>query len=244
MDPTTAMIMGGASIGSGLIGASSARSTNKKQIALSREQMAFQERMSNTAYQRAMEDLKQAGINPIMVSKLGGASTPTGAMATIQDPGAKGIQASLQTSQAFSARAQAVQQEQNARLLKQEADYYKGKGYPKSVGTQAPLNIFLSEYLNNHPKEKNMMFKRITQLITGANDPNKVLMDLLPSLPNSDSKPFDWMKLLNDDRLREPIMQLILGAVGAMGAGKGLKGLRNLKPGYNKGLKGKGPWSK
>jgi hypothetical protein len=78
MDPTTAMIMGGASIGSGLIGASSARSTNKKQIALSREQMAFQERMSNTAYQRAMEDLKQAGINPIMVSKLGGASTPPG----------------------------------------------------------------------------------------------------------------------------------------------------------------------
>lgn len=44
-------------------------------------QMDFQERMSNTAYQRAMADMKKAGINPIMVSKLGGASTPTGALA-------------------------------------------------------------------------------------------------------------------------------------------------------------------
>ena len=41
-------------------------------------QMDFQERMSNTAYQRAMADMRQAGINPLMVTKLGGASTPTG----------------------------------------------------------------------------------------------------------------------------------------------------------------------
>jgi len=44
-----------------------------------RRQMDFQERMSNTAYQRAMADMRQAGINPLMVTKLGGASTPTGA---------------------------------------------------------------------------------------------------------------------------------------------------------------------
>lgn len=54
------------------------------------EQMAFQERMSNTAYQRAMVDMRRAGINPIMVSKLGGASTPTGAMAPTPDYGQVG----------------------------------------------------------------------------------------------------------------------------------------------------------
>lgn len=53
-------------------------------------QMDFQERMSNTAYQRAMADMKKAGINPIMVSKLGGASTPTGAMARTPDMGKMG----------------------------------------------------------------------------------------------------------------------------------------------------------
>ena len=59
----------------------------------SRVQMDFQERMSNTAYQRAMSDMKKAGINPIMVSKLGGASTPTGAMATTPKLGNMGSEA-------------------------------------------------------------------------------------------------------------------------------------------------------
>ena len=53
-------------------------------------QMDFQERMSNTAYQRAMADMRKAGVNPIMVTKLGGASTPTGAMARTPDLGNMG----------------------------------------------------------------------------------------------------------------------------------------------------------
>ncbi|ALS03600.1 VP2 [Gokushovirus WZ-2015a] len=43
----------------------------------------WQEHMSNTAYQRAVEDMKKAGLNPILAFSNGGASTPGGSAGTI-----------------------------------------------------------------------------------------------------------------------------------------------------------------
>lgn len=61
-----------------------ARETNWANAMQAQRQMAFQEQMSNTSYQRAVKDLRKAGLNPILAALNSGASTPPGAMAQMQ----------------------------------------------------------------------------------------------------------------------------------------------------------------
>lgn len=80
--------LGAASVLADLWSADSARQgqreANQMNLQIAREQMGFQERMSNTAYQRGVDDLKAAGLNPMLAIMKGGASTPPGASANME----------------------------------------------------------------------------------------------------------------------------------------------------------------
>lgn len=97
-----ALIAGAAALGSAGINFFGQRKANKAGIANSREQMAFQERMSSTAYQRALDDARKAGLNPLLMGKYGGASTPGGAMFSPDSETTGAVSSALEARRMYS----------------------------------------------------------------------------------------------------------------------------------------------
>ncbi len=107
-------IIGGVISGGGQVVA------NRETAQSTAKQMAFQERMSNTAHQRQISDLKKAGINPMLSARLGGASSPAGASYQAGNVGSAAVEGYGKVSSAKQAQAQTKQIQEQTNVTKQQ----------------------------------------------------------------------------------------------------------------------------
>ncbi len=84
-----AIIAAGSALAGGVI-------ANRGRSKEAKKDRDFQARMSSTSYQRGVEDLTKAGLNPALAYKQGGASTPGGAMAGVEEVATGAISSAMQ----------------------------------------------------------------------------------------------------------------------------------------------------
>jgi hypothetical protein len=114
------------------------REQNVASAMAAQRQMDFQREMSDTSYQRQIKDLEAAGINPMLVTKLGGASTPVGAMPAFVNPAAMAAQSfsAVQSSSAAKQQAETAETLSLGQLDKIEAEISNIKAVTRNLDSE------------------------------------------------------------------------------------------------------------
>jgi len=163
----------GSSIIGGLFGSSGQSSANRANLKIAREQMAFQERMSSTAHQRAAKDLEAAGLNRILAMGKP-SSTPPGATAKMENE---------KSAMAQSLMNMATIRGINATTAKTEAET---KNINQNIGIKKPTGSIMD-----------FVQQGIDKMVSGVKDSiqkNKEMHSIGAKLQNQDGTWTDFGK--------------------------------------------------
>lgn len=106
------------------------KNTNEENVQLGRDQMDFQERMSSTAYQRAVQDMQKAGLNPMLAYSQGGASSPVGSMPQVQNAVGAAVSSASQTMGMIQGLQQIEQSKAQTERFQAETEKIKSETMP------------------------------------------------------------------------------------------------------------------